>query len=64
MTVFPLFSTPLYYNKVNIDLNLLMSSVKELEYEFIGDGYCSKDQSVLNFFPSVKTLIEKDIPIL
>lgn len=60
-TVFPLFSTPLYYNKVNLDLNLLISSVKELEYEFIGDGYCSKDQFVLNSFPSLKILVEKEL---
>jgi len=60
-TVFPLFSTPLYYNKVNLDLNLLMSSIKELEYEFIGNGYCSKDQKILENFPSIKRIVEEEL---
>jgi len=63
MTIFPLFSTPLYYNKVNFDLKFLLNSIKEIEYEFIGDGYCSKDQKVLESFPSIKNLIENELKI-
>lgn len=61
MNVFPLFSTPLYYNKLEFDLNSLLKSVKEIEYEFHVDGYCSKDQFILDSFPEIKELIESEL---
>lgn len=61
--VFPLFSTPLYYEKLDVDLFRTITNVKKLDYEESSGAWISKNQFIFDntSFFEVKDYVETEL---
>jgi len=61
--VFPLFSIPLYYEKLDVDLSRTIANVKKLEYEEGSWAWISKNQFIFDnaYFFEVRECVEQEL---